>query len=310
MDDLDAVLELVIACDTKEFGEPDYSREELLEDWEDMDLQKDAWVVASPTGELAGYANVTDRAHVRLSAEVYVHPECQGRGIGAHLVRVTERRANEHVPLAPPDVRVTLDNYINSYNETAGRLLGAEGYTLARRHWRMTIDMDSPPPSPVWPNGMEMRTFVRGQDDHATYRAITEAFADMWGYMPPSFEEWQAKIDHWYGSDPTLWFLATDGEEIAGAALCTYRLDMGWVRSLGVRRPWRQRGVGLALLREAFGEFYRRGRQTVGLGVDSESLTGATRLYERAGMTVNRQFDQYRKELRAGIEQGDHSTDE
>lgn len=39
------------------------------------------------------------------------------------------------------------------------------------------------------------------------------------------------------------------------------------------------------------------------LYVDAQSLTGASRLYERAGMHVVRQFDQYEKELRAGIEQ-------
>jgi len=38
----------------------------------------------------------------------------------------------------------------------------------------------------------------------------------------------------------------------------------------------------------------------VGLGVDAGSLTGATRLYERAGMRPIRQFDTYELELRPG----------
>jgi ribosomal protein S18 acetylase RimI-like enzyme len=54
----------------------------------------------------------------------------------------------------------------------------------------------------------------------------------------------------------------------------------------------------MALLRRACAEFYRRGRGKVALGVDSESLTGATRLYERAGMRVERLYSVYRKELR------------
>ena len=49
---------------------------------------------------------------------------------------------------------------------------------------------------------------------------------------------------------------------------------------------------------------YRRGRHAVGLGVDASSLTGATRLYERAGMRVVRQFNSYAKVLRPGIELG------
>jgi mycothiol synthase len=58
----------------------------------------------------------------------------------------------------------------------------------------------------------------------------------------------------------------------------------------------------MALLLHAFGEFYRRGVRTVGLGVDAQSLTGATRLYERAGMSVIAQFERYEKELRPGID--------
>lgn len=75
---------------------------------------------------------------------------------------------------------------------------------------------------------------------------------------------------------------------------------MGWVHQLGVRRPWRQRGLGLALLQQSFAALHQRGRLRVGLGVDADSLTGATRLYEKAGMKVVRQYDTYEKELRPG----------
>ena len=81
-----------------------------------------------------------------------------------------------------------------------------------------------------------------------------------------------------------------------------YQMDDGWVDTLGVRRPWRRKGLGMALLQHSFGEFYRRGKYKVGLDVDSQNLTGATRLYERAGMHVARTYISYEKELRAGIE--------
>jgi hypothetical protein len=58
----------------------------------------------------------------------------------------------------------------------------------------------------------------------------------------------------------------------------------------------------MALLLHSFNEFYRRGSRKAGLGVDASSLTGATRLYERAGMHVARQYDSYQKELRPGRE--------
>src|SRR5216683_6438886 len=102
--------------------------------------------------------------------------------------------------------------------------------------------------------------------------------------------------------DPSLWFLALDGNEIAGASLCTNQGDYGWVDTLAVRRPWRRKGLGMALLLHSFAEFYRRSKNKIGLGVDSQNLTGATRLYERAGMHVARIHITYEKELRAGIE--------
>ena len=163
----------------------------------------------------------------------------------------------------------------------------------------MAIEIDSQPPGPEWPEGVTVRNFLPGQDERAVYETVAEAFQDHWGYLQPTFESWQRE---WFKDrfDPSLWWLAFDGEELAGTALCTYLIDMGWVRSLAVRRPWRGRGLGTALLHAAFADFYRRGKRKVGLGVDSQNLTGATRLYERAGMRVVRQFDQYRKVLRPG----------
>lgn len=49
-------------------------------------------------------------------------------------------------------------------------------------------------------------------------------------------------------------------------------------RGFVMRRPWRHKGIGLALLHHSFGAFYRRDIRKVYLGVDAQSLTGATRL--------------------------------
>ena len=111
---------------------------------------------------------------------------------------------------------------------------------------------------------------------------------------------------------------ATNGSESAeaqprqapaavGAALCRARDDgSGWVNNLAVLRPWRKQGVGLALLRHAFAAFYQRGIRKIGLGVDAQSLTGAQRLYERAGMHVAVRIARYEKEVRAGKDLLEH----
>jgi GNAT superfamily N-acetyltransferase len=95
---------------------------------------------------------------------------------------------------------------------------------------------------------------------------------------------------------------AMDGEEVAGVLVAETKgaddPDCGTVADLGVRRPWRGRGLGLALLGRAFDEFRERGLTRARLNVDAASPTGATRLYERAGMTVELGWDRWEKELR------------
>jgi GNAT superfamily N-acetyltransferase len=299
--DLDAVLELVTACDLADYGEPDYTREDLLEELEEVELPTDSWLVHAPSGQLAGYMKLSYRNHVSIEADGYVHPDQQGKGIGTHIVARAELRARELAPLAPPGIRVTLGVATNSANERAAALLRSRGYTLARRFWRMAIEMDAPPNPPELASGITIRTVRDGEDYQPIYEAQQESFRDHWGFVSRPFEAWMRRTT---GSsfDPSLWFLAEAGGEIAGIALCSTFLEQGWVQTLGVRKPWRRRGVALALLRHAFGEFYQRGRRIVALGVDSESPTGATKLYEKAGMRVIRQFDIHHLELRPGRE--------
>jgi len=77
---------------------------------------------------------------------------------------------------------------------------------------------------------------------------------------------------------------------------------MGIIDSLGVQREWRRRGLATALLHRSFKELKSRGQRRACLGVDAESLTGAFRVYEAAGMKADRQHDVFEKELRAGTD--------
>ena len=79
-----------------------------------------------------------------------------------------------------------------------------------------------------------------------------------------------------------------------------YRTGIGWIRTLGVRPPWRKRGLGEALLHHSFGEYYRRGMKTIGLGVNANNPSGAPRLYQKVGMHPASEHVTYEKELRPG----------
>lgn len=297
--DLTAVAAFLAAVTTAEFGAPDFAEEELRGHWSGLDLDADAWLVIGPDGGVAGYAALHDQAHAVLQAEAYVHPDQRGRSIGTFLVRATEARANAHVTLAPPGVQVLLYNAVNAQNPAARKLLERDGFAAVRYFARMVIDLDTSPTPPSWPDGIAIRTWESEADDRLAYLALEEAFHDHWGHVPTAFETWRRKGERF---DPGLWFLAFDGAEIAGGLIGWHDLGMGWIDQLGVRRPWRGRGLGLALLRQAFVEFHRRGWSRAGLDVDAESETGATRLYERAGMHVDpaHAIALYRKELRSG----------
>lgn len=300
--DAEGVHALIAASDIAEFGESTgYELDELRDDWARMELDQDAWLALGPGGEIVGYAFVQQRRYVRIDAEVYVHPGHFGRGIGTTLIRLAEARAREWIPQAPPEERVVLHNWINARNADACSLLEREGYAPGRYFWRMRIELGDALPEPVWPEGVTVRSASPDEDVRPFYEATEEAMTDHWGHLTERFEEWRERRTG-HGFDPTLWFLAMAGEETAGVALCRVSEGNGWVDTLAVRRPWRRRGLGAALLHHAFGDFRRRGTGRVELAVDAESATGATRLYERVGMRVSQQYAGYGKELRPGEE--------
>ena len=160
--------------------------------------------------------------------------------------------------------------------------------------------MQVSPVAIAFPDGIELRPFIKDEHTAAVWQANNEAFRDHWGSHDSSFEEWSHRQFGKSDFDPTLWVIAWDGNEIAGFSQNRFRMGIGWVGTLGVRRPWRKKGLGLALLQRSFGEFYKRGMKTIGLGVDASNSTGATRLYQRAGMVVASEFITYDRELRAG----------
>jgi mycothiol synthase len=298
-DDAGAIHDLTAASDLADFGVAEgYSVEELRDEWSGLDMERDTWVVESPDGAIAGYSYIRDKRHVRIDVEGYVHPDHYGRGIGTALVRASGARALEHLPLAPDGARVVLHNWINGRNAAACALLDREGFAPVRYFLRMESELGEIEP-PEWPEGISVRAFERGRDERRFFEASEEAMSDHWGHVPIDFDEWrQRRLGETF--DPALWFVAEDNGEPAGVMLGSVSDGLGWVDTLGVRRPWRKRGLGMALLRHAMVTFKDRGLNRIALGVDAASPTGATRLYERAGMHVAQQHATYGKVLRPG----------
>jgi mycothiol synthase len=172
--------------------------------------------------------------------------------------------------------------------------------------------MDAEPPAPQWPEGITVRPLVRGQQEDEMLTARREAFRDHWGFVEQPVEADKALWEHHMNNDPkfdpNLFFIAWDDSQnrAVGVSLCWAEADddpdMGWVGTLGVVRDWRRKGLALALLQHSFHAFWQRGKRSVGLGVDAANPTGATKLYEKAGMRPVREWTAYELELRPGNE--------
>jgi mycothiol synthase len=282
-DDFDAMLELMSAHQLAAFGEADVTEDELRT-WltsPSVEVERDIRVLEQD-GRLIGYVDVdSNRADPPLWwCDFAVAPDLDADSIAAKLVGWLEERIDAgrvRVWTSPTDSRVIA-------------ALERLGFAPARHSYRMEIDLADETPEPVWPSGISVRILAEGE-----VPLIHEAFLEVWQDTsdPPNdtLEEW----NHWLMRteifEPSLWFVALADEELAGFAVCrkdTSDPAAGHVELLGVRRPWRKQGLGHALLLHAFKAFRRRGWTRGTLGVDASSPTGATRLYERAGMSVYR----------------------
>jgi mycothiol synthase len=300
--DAEAIASVINTCMLAELGVPWTTVERVRSDLTDpaTDLTVERPVVVDDEGRVRAFAELD--AHgtpVReLEAIVWTDPALDGRGISSALLDLAEERARALVA-APTELPSMLAARTLA-NEAAARLLARHGYAPTRVFHQMRIELDHDIPAPSVPDGIEIRTFAGERDARPTFEALDEAFADHWGLEDPTFESWSHR-NLGPGSDTSLWFLAVEGDDIAGVALCDAQSprDPGAavVGDLGVRRPWRRRGLGLALLLTAFRAFRERGIARAELGVDSENPTGATRLYERAGMRVVFGWEFWRKDL-------------
>jgi ribosomal protein S18 acetylase RimI-like enzyme len=267
-------------------------------------------VAAASDGQIVGYIEVWDIEPLPVSNWVWgrVHPDFEDLGIGTGLMDWVDERLKSTVARVPDDLRVCYRSGSLSSHKPTKTFLDNRGMQVVRHFWRMVIDLDEVPPKPTWPVGITVKTMAELKDLRSVYRAFNDAFRDHWGHVEQPEEEMLEEWQHWIATDehvdPNIWYIAMDGNDIAGVCICNRQsnedAEKGHVNILGVRRPWRKLGLGLALLHLAFGEFHRRGKKQVGLGVDAANLSGATRLYEKAGMHIEREFHAYEKEVRPG----------
>ena len=219
------------------------------------------------------------------------------------MLAAAQRRLMEIAAGLPRRPRTLFQSHLAEGEVGAHALLQREGYAAARRSFVMVRPNLEDLPEAALPAGLVVRT-ARREEYRKVFEADTEAFQDHWGFIPPAEED----FERWLGeptTDPDLWQVAWDGDEVAGMVLNfvnaeennRYNRRRGYTEDICVRRPWRRRGLARALIVRSLTMLRGRGMAEAALGVDSENLTGALGLYEGLGYRPVQRWTLYRKEM-------------
>ncbi len=301
--DVDALLAVVHASDVAALGFPDFDRSEVVDALTapGFDPARDSWVVHDPAGRLVGWAYLDDPAGPEPFCEVYAHPD-EPFAVQGPLMRLLLARV----------ARIVADRGIPEVSARAGALpterrwiaiLADLGFAFERQNARMTIPLTGAEEPPTPPPGVLVRP-VRPDveaDLRAVHAILTEAFADTNHPLHRDFAAFAVDVRR----TPVAWdeWLLAEVDGVPAAALRSsdQSLDSneGWVKSLGVRAPYRGRGLGRMLLATAFATYSAKGRVAAGLGVDVTNPTGAYRLYESVGMRPAYRVNLYRRSVPA-----------
>ena len=221
----------------------------------------------------------------------FVAPGWRRRGLGRALLRRGEARLRQVAANHPAGAERYYSTFTPERRAGKVALFASEGYGPVRHFYTMVCrDLDHLPEAPL-PAGLELRP-ARPQDWRTIWEANEEAFRDHWSPVVLTDEDYQ----RWLGEadfDPRLWQVAWDtaNNQVAGvafnlipsAANAVHQRQRGLLAELSVRRPWRHHGLGRALIVSSLRALRGRGQAEVTLGVDTQNLSGALRLYESVG---------------------------
>lgn len=290
------VAEVVVAGDVADFGEPDFTEDDLIDDWSRprFELAHDAWVLNGPTGRIVGYAFVWEaQPGEEIEGDAFVLPEYAGRGLGTMLLELMEHRAGD----LASGRSMTLGLYASHANTTKRALLERRGFRQSYTALRFKIDLANRSPEPVAaPEGVTLRAYDPADAD-AVRETMSEAFEHHRRYTPRRLDEWlDLRIRH-PAFDPGLWRVAECDGEVVGATLVYDVGETGYLSNVGVRKAWRGKGVAPAMLSDAFAALRERGQMRVMVSVDADAAPAAINLYEQAGMRVHERHDWFVKPL-------------
>lgn len=146
----------------------------------------------------------------------------------------------------------------------------------------MRRDLTRDAPQALVPQGIELCTY--SVELAADVHDLMQLGYRKGGGRVPALDVWQQQFESDPEYDPSLCLIARDAEGVVGVAQCW---TSAYIKNLVVHPRMQGRGLGRALLLNAFKVFQQRREGFVDLKV-LEDNRRAQRLYESAGMYVVR----------------------
>ncbi len=273
------------------------------------DLERDC-VLAEVNGDVIGYARVDwykdEVGNTLYNHLAFLRPEWRRKGVGAALLKWAQTRLREvSASLAHTGPRF-FQASVSETSRGAEALLIKDGYEAVRHGFLMARPTLDDIPDFSLPAGLEVRP-VLPEHYRAIWDADQEAFRDHWGFAPSTEADYQRWLNDKVIFTPGLWKIAWDVEtnQVTGmvrgfineAENEKFNRQRGWCEFISVRRPWRKRGLARALIALTLHEFKKSGLTESALGVDTQNLSGALRVYEDCGFRPVQRSSLYRKPL-------------
>jgi ribosomal protein S18 acetylase RimI-like enzyme len=185
-----------------------------------------------------------------------------------------------------------IEHWAGTRTDGAAALLSAAGFEHARTTWQLRRSTAGPDPTPRWPKGVTVRPFAPDRDATEAWQLIQTSFAGTYGSHRRPYDEWALFA---LGGHRDL-ICAREADALIGVAVVGQRNGEGHVAQLAVLPAERGRGLGTALLHEAFRRDAAAGCPATTLEVDGEN-SRARRIYERAGMSVQQEYHRWERDV-------------
>jgi len=273
------------------------------------DLSQDL-LIPEVNGEIVGYSRIewwqNDAGERIYSHFVFLKPQWRRKRIGTAMLGWIQERIRQIAATHSNDGPRFFETFASDLAPGADTLLRKDGYTTIRHFFRMVRPtLDNIPDFPL-PAGLEVRP-VKPEHYRAIWDANNEAFRDHWGYAEATEADYEGWLKDPVTFTPESWKIAWDVEtnQVAGQVKSFINHDenkhfnrkRGWTEFISVGRLWRRRGLARALIALSLHELKARGMTEAALGVDTQNLSGALRVYEDCGFRPVMRSTTYRKPL-------------